>query len=398
VEKEINIATKAVHAGDRRRPGDCIPSTTPIYTASTYFYDTTAQLDRVFGQETEGESYSRYSNPTNSALEELLTALENGAGSLACSSGMMAVQAALMAALVDRRKSVLAANALYGASINLLTQVLGPFGVEVRFIDICDLDAVRKAIAEDKPGCVFMETISNPLLRVGQIDRIAEACKSAGSALIVDSTFSTPLMLRPLELGANMVVHSLTKYLSGHGDVLGGVVVCDEEHLPLVQQMSRTSGPVLGPFESYLTMRGIKTFPLRMERQCRNACRLASWLASHPKVDRVYFPADPNHPDAEAIARLFPKDLFGAIVSFELKGAATREDVFAWMDRLQLIVRGTSLGDVHSLVLYPAMASHRDLAPKQRERIGIRDNLVRISVGIEAVEDIIADVERALES
>ena len=155
---------------------------------------------------------------------------------------------------------------------------------------------------------------------------------------------------------------------------------------------------MLGPFESYLTMRGIKTFPLRMERQCRNACRLASWLASHPKVDRVYFPADPNHPDAEAIARLFQKDLFGAIVSFELKGAATREDVFAWMDRLQLIVRGTSLGDVHSLVLYPAMASHRDLAPKQRERIGIRDNLVRISVGIEAVEDIIADVERALES
>jgi cystathionine gamma-synthase/methionine-gamma-lyase len=154
-------------------------------------------------------------------------------------------------------------------------------------------------------------------------------------------------------------------------------------------------GPLLGPFEAYLTMRGIKSFPVRFERQCRNACRLASWLAAHPGVERTYYLGDPNHPDAAAIRRLFPPELYGAMVSFELKDARQREDVFAFMDRLKMIVRATSLGDVHTMVLYPAMSSHRDIAPKQRERMGIRDNLLRVSVGIEGIEDIIADIEQA---
>ena len=232
----------------------------------------------------------------------------------------------------------------------------------VRFIDICDLDAVRQAVAEEAPGCIFMETISNPLLRVGAIDELAKIARGCGAALVVDSTFATPLMVRPLELGAHMVVHSLTKYLAGHGDVLAGAIVSDEEHLPILRGLSRTFGPNLGPFSAYLAMRGIKTFPLRMERQCQNACRLASWLSSHPAVDRVYFPADPNHPDAETIRRMFPPNLFGAIVSFELKDFTEQQQVFAFMDRLKLVVRGTSLGDVHSLILYPAMASHREWA------------------------------------
>jgi cystathionine gamma-synthase/methionine-gamma-lyase len=390
----MKIDTKAVHAGDRKKAGTHIPSTTPIYTASTFFYDTTDELDRVFGQEIAGESYSRYGNPTNAALEELITSLENGAGSLACCSGMTAIQVALTAALTDRRKSVVAASALYGATVSLLNKVMEPFGVNVRYVDICDIDAVRRTIETEKPGCVLMETISNPLLRVGPIDTIAEMARAAGAAFVVDNTFATPMLVRPLELGANMVVHSLTKYLAGHGDVLGGSVTTDREHLDLVRGLSRIYGPVLGPFESYMTMRGIKTFPLRMERQCRNACRLASWLASHPRVERVYFPSDPRHPDAATVERLFPKDLFGGMVSFELKDAG-KEEVFAWMDRLRLVVRGTSLGDVHTMVLYPAMSSHRELAPKQRERVGIRDSLVRISTGIEAVEDIIADIEQA---
>ena len=390
----MKIASKAVHAGDRRKPAPHIPTTTPIYTASTYCYETTEQLDKVFGEEAEGYSYSRYGNPTNDALEELLTSLEGGAGTLATASGMSAIQIAVTAALLDRRKSILAASALYGATIKLLMQVLEPFGVAFRFIDICDLDAVRTAMEEMKPGCVFMETISNPLLRVGQIDRIAQLCRANDAALIVDNTFATPLIARPLELGAHIVVHSLTKYLAGHGDVLGGSVTCDEEHLPVIRQLSRTYGPVLGPFESYMTMRGIKTFPLRMERQCRNACRLASWLAAHPGVAKVNYPADPNHPDAAVVARLFPKDLYGAMVSFELKDAA-KPDVFAWMDRLKMIVRGTSLGDVHTMVLYPVMASHRDISPKQRERMGIGENLLRLSVGIEDFDDIAADLSAA---
>jgi cystathionine gamma-synthase/methionine-gamma-lyase len=393
----LKIHTKAVHAGDRKKAGAHIPVTTPIHTAASYFYESMEQLDRIFGQEEQGYCYARYENPSNVALEELVTALENGHGALACASGMAAVQMAVVTALADRRKSVVAANALYGASVSLLLNVLEPTGVAVRFVDVCDLDALRAAVAEAKPGCVLIETISNPLLRVPQIDRVAEIAREAGAALVVDNTFATPLMARPIELGANFSVHSLTKYLAGHGDVMGGVVVADQQHYESLRTLSRAIGPILGPFESYLTMRGIKTFPLRMERQCANACRVASWLTTHPQVERVYFPASPEHPDAATIRRLFPPNLYGAIVSFELKDAA-RHEIFRFMDALRLVVRATSLGDVHSMMLYPVMSSHREVSPKHRQRMGIRDNLVRLSVGIEAPEDIIEDLAQALKS
>jgi cystathionine beta-lyase/cystathionine gamma-synthase len=391
----LQIHTKAVHAGDRKRNGSHVPVTTPIYTATSYFYDSMEQLDRVFGQEEKGYCYTRHDNPNAAALEELVCALEGGAGSQSCASGMAALQLAIASALTDRRKSIVAAGALYGATIGLLMNVFEPMGVALRFADVCDLDALRTAVAEAKPGCIVIETISNPLLRVGQIDKIAEIAREAGAALVVDNTFATPLLVKPLELGAHFSVHSVTKYLAGHGDVMGGIVIADREHLDGLRGLARTLGPVLGPFESYLTMRGIKTFPLRMERQCANACRIASHLASHPAVSRVYFTGDPAHPDAATIRRMFPANLYGAMVSFEIQGKG-REDVFRFMDRLQMIVRATSLGDVHTMMLYPAMSSHRDLSPKHRERMGIADTLVRLSVGIEAPEDIIGDLEQAL--
>jgi cystathionine gamma-synthase/methionine-gamma-lyase len=393
--KDLRIETRAVHTGDRKKPNPSIPVTTPIYTASSYTYERMETLDRVFGREEPGDSYARYDNPTNRGLEELLASLESGASALACSSGMMAIQFALTTALLDRRKHIVAANALYGATVRLLESVFEPLGVETTFVDVCDLAAVEAAIERDKPGCVLLETVSNPLLRVPDLDRIAALTKKAGAALLVDNTFATPLMVRPLERGANLVVHSLTKYLAGHGDVLGGAIIADAEHTELLRGLSRTAGPSLGPFESYLTMRGIKTYPLRFERQCQNACRLASWLTSRPEIDRVYFPADPRHPDAAVIGTLFPRGLYGAMISVELKGAG-RPEVFAFMDRLRLVVRGTSLGDVHTMMLYPAMSSHRDISPAQRRRVGIGDNLVRISVGIEAIDDVIADMEQAL--
>ena len=391
----MKIETQAVHAGDRKKPGPAVPVTTPINLASSYFYDSMEQLDRVVARTEPGYSYARYDNPTNAALEELMTVLERGHGALACASGMAAVEMAVATALADRRKSVVAADALYGATISLLMKVLEPAGVAVRFADVCDLDALRAAVAEAKPGCILVETISNPLLRVPEIDKIAEIARQAGAALVVDNTFGTPLLVRPLELGANLTVHSVTKYLAGHGDVLGGIVVSDQEHFEPLRALSRIVGPVLGPFESYLTMRGIKTFPLRMERQCANASHVARWLGAHPKVERVYFPGDPAHADAAAIRRLFPANLYGGMVSFEIKGAG-REDVFRFMDSLKLVVRATSLGDVHSMMLYPVMSSHREISPQHRQRIGIRDSLVRLSVGIEAVEDIVADLEQAL--
>jgi cystathionine beta-lyase/cystathionine gamma-synthase len=391
----LQIHTKAVHSGDRKRNGSHVPVTTPIYTATSYFYDSMEQLERVFSQEEKGYCYTRFDNPNASGLEELICALEGGAGAQTCASGMAALQLAITSALTDRRKSIVAAGALYGATIGLLMNVFEPMGVAVRFADVCDLDALRAAVAEANPGCIVIETISNPLLRVGAIDKIAEIAREAGAALVVDNTFGTPLLVRPLDLGAHFSVHSITKYLAGHGDVMGGVVITDDHHLAGLRGLSRTLGPVLGPFESYLTMRGIKTFPLRMERQCANACRVASWLSTHPAVSRVYFTGDPAHPDAATIRRLFPANLYGAMISFEIKGEG-REDVFRFMDRLQMIVRATSLGDVHTMMLYPAMSSHRDLSAKHRQRLGISDNLVRLSVGIEAPEDIVADIEQAL--
>jgi cystathionine gamma-synthase/methionine-gamma-lyase len=396
MEEKIALQTRAVHAADRKRGPGATPVTTPIYTAASYIYDDIAELDQVFSQEKTGESYARYSNPTNRALEELLTDLESGAGALATSSGMSAMQTALQIALADRNRSVVAAQSLYGASINMLMNIFAPQGVAVRFVDFCDLAAVRATIEKDKPGVLLMETVSNPILRVAQMDKIAEMTRAAGAALVVDSTFTTPLMCRPLEWGAHLVVHSLTKYLAGHGDVLGGVVISDAGHLDALRAYGRLAGPVLGPFESYLTMRGIKTFPLRMERQCSNACRVAQWLASRPEVERVFYLADPKHPDSAAIQRLFASGLYGAVVSFELLDA-DQDRIFRFMNALRMIVPATSLGDVHSMILYPVMASHRDLAPKQRERMGIRPNLLRLSVGIEAVDDILGDLAHALQ-
>jgi cystathionine gamma-synthase/methionine-gamma-lyase len=391
----LKIHTKAVHSGDRKKPSNNIPVTTPIYTASSYSAESMEQLDRIFAQEEAGYCYARYDNPSNGALEELMCALEGGHGALACASGMAAIQMAVVTALTDRRKSIVAANATYGATVSLLMKVLEPTGVDVRFADMCDLDTLRSVVAETKPGCILMETISNPLLRVAPMDRIAEIAREASAALVVDNTFATPLIVRPLELGAHFSVHSVTKYLAGHGDVLGGAVVTDQEHFDSLRTLSRAIGPVLGPFESYLTMRGIKTFPLRMERQCANACRVASWLSAHPKVERVFFTGDPAHPDAATIRRLFPPNLYGAMVSFEIKGAGQPE-IFRFMDALKLIVRATSLGDVHTMMLYPVMSSHREISPRHRERMGIREGLVRLSVGIEAPEDIIEDLEQAL--
>jgi cystathionine beta-lyase/cystathionine gamma-synthase len=395
MEKKISLNTRAVHAGDRKRTGSYVPVTTPIHTAVSYFYNDVADLDRVFEHTMPGPSYARYGNPTNDALEELVSSLESGDGALACSSGMTAINMAITTALIDRRRVVLAHKELYGATIGMLTKVLDLSGVETVFADFCDEAAVTAALAEHRPGALLMETITNPLLRVAPLDRIAAMAGDARAQLIVDNTFATPLVVRPLELGANFVVHSLTKYLSGHGDVMGGVVVTDPVNLDPLRTLSRTLGPVLGPFEAYLSMRGIKSFPVRMERQCANACRIATWLATHPAVERVYFPADPKHPDAAGIKRLFAPGLYGAMVSIEVKGA-DRERVFRIMNALELIVPATSLGDVQSMMLYPAISSHRDISPKHRARLGIQENLIRLSVGIEAAEDIIADLDRAL--
>ncbi len=391
----MKLDTLAVHAGDRKKPGPFVPVATPIYSSASFFYPEMETLDKVFGGEIQGQNYTRYNNPTTNALEEQIAALEGADWAMATSSGMAALNLAVSAALTDRHKSIVAGPVLYGASLRLLMEILEPAGVAVHFADPNDPAALEAAVAEHKPACVVVESVTNPMLRVTPLDTVAGIAHRHGALVVVDSTFATPLLVRPLSLGADLVIHSLTKYLGGHGDVLGGVVATRQEFRPVMQAISRITGGILGPFESYLAMRGIKTFPLRMARQCANACRVATWLAQHPRIARVIFPGDPQHPDAAVARRLFPAGLYGAMVSFEVDGAG-RQEIFDLLNSLRLIVPATSLGDVHSMILYPPMSSHREIAPKQRQRMGISDSFLRLSVGIEAPEDIIGDLEQAL--
>lgn len=391
----MRIQSKAVHSGDRKQPKTQIPTSTPIHFASSWVNTSQAELDRIFAHEEKGFAYSRYTNPTSEALEELITSLENGHGSLACASGMAALEHALKTVLLEKPKRVLCARDIYGATLKLLFDVLKPFGFETALVDTNNLDEVDEKLKSFQPGCLLMETISNPLLRVGDLPALAALCRAANAALIVDNTFATPLLARPLEHGADISLHSSTKYLSGHGDTLGGLITATDEYFETMRRLSRINGPVLGPMESYLTMRGIKTFALRMERQCENARALAEWLRAHPAVERVYYPDDPAHPDAEVIARLLPEGLYGGMVSFEVKGA-DKPAIFRLLDSLQMIVRATSLGDVHTMALYPWISSHRDVPLPLKAEMGIRENLIRLSAGIEHIDDIKEDLDRAL--
>jgi cystathionine beta-lyase/cystathionine gamma-synthase len=234
-------------------------------------------------------------------------------------------------------------------------------------------------------------------LRVADLAAVAEIARRAGAVTIVDATFTSPLLMNPIEYGADFVVHSTTKYLNGHGDATGGIVVCaTQEPLARLRQASKLVGGVLGPFEAWLTLRGVKTLALRMPCQCRSARIIAERLSAHPAVERVHYPGLPSHPDAALAARVLRGGHAGAVVSFELRGAG-RTEVFAFMDALQLCCTGTTVGDIYSQLLYPAIASHRSLSPDERRQLGIGDNLVRLSVGIEEPEDPIADLEQALE-
>ena len=249
-------------------------------------------------------------------------------------------------------------------------------------------------MAELKPRAVVVESISNPLLRVADVSRISEVTRTAGAALIVDNTFGTPCLQRPLDLGADIVVHSATKYLSGHGDLTAGAVACGPPYDAAVEGIRKLVGGVLGPFEAWLAHRGLKTLPLRMDRQCNNARQIAGRLASHPRVAKVNHPSLAGHPDHETVRRVLSNT--GGLVSFELADGG-REAAFTFLNALELCVKAPSLGDVYTLAIHPATSSHRELSPARRERLGVRENLLRLSAGIEHPEDIAADIEQALE-
>jgi cystathionine beta-lyase/cystathionine gamma-synthase len=393
-----------VHSGERRagakddRDGTFYPVSTPIYASTTFSHPKVETIDRILGGEQEGYSYARYDNPTVRAFEEALVSLEvpeSGADvrAFAFGSGMAATHAAFAAAELTGGATVLAAEQLYGSTATLLVQVFGANGVETRFVDAYDLGAVEKKVAQLGPRAVVVESISNPLLRVADIEAISGITSAAGAALIVDNTFGTPFLQRPLDLGADIVVHSATKYLSGHGDITAGVVVAGSPYSDAVEQLRKLVGGVLGPFEAWLAHRGLKTLPLRMGRQCQNARAIAGYLATHPKVTKVNHPSLEVHPDHETAKRVLSDT--GGLVSFGL-AVEGREAAFSFLDSLKLCVKAPSLGDIYTLAIHPATSSHRELSPSRRERLGVGENLVRLSCGIEHQEDIISDLDQAL--
>jgi cystathionine beta-lyase/cystathionine gamma-synthase len=393
--------TRAVHSGERRpggrdgpEDGTFFPISTPIYASTTFSHPDIETTDRVLGGEEPGYSYARWGNPTVVAFEEALASLEGSSRAFAFASGMAALHAALTATELASGATLLAAEQLYGSTATLLMQIFGPSGVEVHFVDAYDLGAMEKKVAELKPRSVVVETISNPLLRVADTPGIAEITRQSGAALIVDNTFGTPYLQRPLDMGADIVVHSATKYLSGHGDLTVGVVAAGAPYDTALEQIRKTVGYVLGPFEAWLAHRGLKTLPLRMQRQCENARLISSRLASHPKIAKVHHPALADHPDTKVARRILSDT--GGLVSFEL-AAEEREAAFRFLNSLELCVRAPSLGDIYTLAIHPATTSHRELSPSRRERLGVKENLIRLSCGIEHPEDVISDLEQALE-
>ena len=374
-----DITTKLVHAGERRPLPEALPVATPIYATATFTYDSMQDIDQVFSGEKQGFIYTRYGNPTVAALEEAVREIEEGATACAYSTGMAAIHAALIACDLKAGSTVLASQDLYGATTGLLNTVLSNFGVKTVQVDFSDLAIVRETARELKPTVLIAETISNPLLKVCDIKACVEIAHENGARLIIDNTFATPYLRQPLKLGADIVVHSATKYLGGHADAMGGLVISRDEmdSLALVSVMKLVGG-VLSVWDAHEILRGLKTLAVRLDRQCENARALAGYLKEHERIGRVHYPG------------------LGALVSIELRDN-TKEAAFRFMDALKLIVRSTSLGDVFTSVLHPATASHRELLPAKRQEWGIVDGLIRISVGIEKIDDIIADISQGLD-
>jgi cystathionine gamma-synthase/methionine-gamma-lyase len=395
--------TLAIHAcartaGENER---FVASAPPLETAASFHYKSAADMTAVANGEIDGFVYQRYGNPSADALQRQIAALDSAASALACSSGMAAMHIGLLTALRDRPKTILAANVLFGQTFQLL-QLMEQQGFVARFADPCDLAQFAAALDQAETGCILIETISNPLLRVPQIDSIAKMAAQRGVPVVVDATFAPPVMSRPLECGATTVVHSVTKYLAGHADVLGGIVTCGQADAEYMQELGRHFGANLGPFQCFLAARGVKTLPMRMEEHCRNALLVAQALERHPRVRTVHYPGLAGHPDQAVAERQFDRDtqdatMYGGIVSFEVLDA-DQAKTFRFMNALRLVVRTLSLGDVHSLITHPATTTHRNIGEKRRQRLGITDNMVRFSVGIEDPDDIVADVAQALES
>ncbi len=375
--------SRYVHAGNAPDPetGAVVP---PIHPSTTFVQDRPGQH--------KGYEYARTDNPTRRRLEEALAELEGGVEAAAFSSGMAAL--VMLCHLLESGDRIVCEEDCYGGTYRYLTQNLAPFGVEVTFADLSDPDEAEAVLAEGA-DLVLAESPTNPLLKVVDIERVAEQGHDAGALVCIDNTFATPHLQRPLELGADVVWHSATKYLGGHSDVVGGCLVWGDEALTERIRFNQNSmGPVPSPFDSYLLMRGLKTLGVRMDRHCHNAAEVARFLTDHTATGQVYYPGFSDHPNHEVANRQM--DGFGGMVSFEVPGGLDGANRF--FEALEVFACAESLGAVESLANHPAIMTHASVPKAQREALGITDGLVRLSIGIEDAQDLVDDLDQALKA
>ena len=390
--KKYGLGTTAIHAGTLKNLYGTLAM--PIYQTSTFIFDSAEQGGRRFALEEAGYIYTRLGNPTTTVLENKIAALEEGETAVATSSGMGAISSTLWTVL-KTGDHVVTDKTLYGCTFALMCHGLTRFGIEVTFVDTSNLDEVKNAMKENT-RVVYLETPANPNLKIVDLEALSKlAHTNPNTLVIVDNTFATPYMQKPLKLGADIVVHSVTKYINGHGDVIAGLVITNKELADQIRfvGLKDMTGAVLGPQDAYYIIRGMKTFEIRMERHCKNAKKVVEFLNKHPKIERVYYPGLETHPGHE-IAKKQMKD-FGAMISFELKGGFEAGKTL--LNSLKLCSLAVSLGDTETLIQHPASMTHSPYTKEEREAAEITDGLVRLSVGLENVEDIIADLEQGLE-
>lgn len=381
-EKKLKFNSKTIHGGQEpdKAYGAVMP---PIYQTSTYAQTTPGGH--------QGYEYSRSANPTRTALENSLASIENGKYGLAFASGLSAMDAVIK--LLSPGDEVVSTNDLYGGSYRLFKQVFEKYGITFHFIGMQDANAIEQYI-NDKTKLIWVETPTNPMMNVIDIKAVSLLAKKHALLLAVDNTFATPYLQQPLDLGADIVMHSATKYLGGHSDVVVGALVVKEKELAdKLYFLQNASGAVCGPMDSFLVLRGIKTLHVRMQRHCENGRAIAEFLKNHPKIEKVYWPGFVNHPNHE-IAKDQMKD-FGGMVSFVTKGS-NYADAIEIVERLQVFTLAESLGGVESLAGHPASMTHASIPKEEREKSGVVDALIRLSVGIEDVDDLIADLQQAI--
>jgi len=377
----MGFSTDCIHAGQEPEPVTGAV-TFPIFQTSTY-------VQPRLGEH-KGWEYARTKNPTRSVLEANLAALERGKHGHCFASGMSAIDVVFRT--LAKGDHVVAGENMYGGSYRLFSKVLEKFGLEFSYVDTSKVDAVRAAI-RPATKIVFLETPTNPMMTLTDIAACAEVAHAGGALVVVDNTFCSPYLQRPLELGADVVVHSTTKFLNGHSDSVGGAVICNSDQLAeKIGFLQNAVGAILSPFDSWLVLRGVKTLAVRMKRHEENGVAMANYLAHHPKAKKVYYPGLPDHPQHALAKRQM--DGFGAMISFEL---GSYQNAKKFLDRVRLCSLGESLGGVETLISHPETMTHASVPIADRQRLGITSGLVRISVGIEDIEDLIADVENAFE-